>query len=128
MTDQLQQAIRRYRKLTPEFHTRSGASGQCYEASYRFVNLLKGRGIEAQIVELILDERQARDLAKLGYVYPSLYDGYHYVVEVEHHLVDWTARQYRARAPLPVVIPLKEFRLDWGSRRNEMAFPRLVKK
>lgn len=128
MTGRLETAINRYRKISPEFNTREGANQQCYVASYRFINLLKGRGLEGEIVELTLDERQIRELKRLGHEYPSLYDGFHYVVLVEGRLIDWTARQYKSRAPYPVVLSADDFTLDFKSRKSECGFPRLVKK
>lgn len=128
MTTGLEQAIRKFRKIKPDYGTRDGATQQCYNASYQFVNVLTSMGVSAQVVELVLDEKQIRDLQKRGHMYPSLFEGYHYVVFTEGHLVDWTARQYRSRAPYPVVIPADGLELDWKNRRDACGFPRLVKK
>jgi hypothetical protein len=96
-------AIREYARYRPDWDTPKGARNQCVNASAAFADFLLGRRILK-----IQDRGRFWAVESLGVVHGS----FHSVLVVGDYAADWTARQFWAEAPYPLVWKLFNNRND----------------
>lgn len=76
------------------------ARDRCVDVSTRFRDLLAAAGVEAEIISGF---EMVGDLVLNG----------HTAVLVGERVYDWTARQFDASAPVPLIQPVSEWRTTW---------------
>lgn len=98
--------VDQFRTKHPEWGVLDTALNQCFKASLAFAKYLRHAGIVAVVEELVIDDEHDSYLSDF---YPNRMFQSHYVVKVrEQFLVDWTVRQFEARAPFPLVIEIAD--------------------
>jgi hypothetical protein len=113
VSKKLRAAIDAFREEFSKYNTQAGALYQCCDATDEFIHFVH-RYSPDLFAELGV-RRFEFDIKDSTGIYPSVYkDGdnesghsrapWHCIVDTKNVLIDWTARQYVADAPFPLII------------------------
>ncbi|MER6400127.1 hypothetical protein ABT263_29400 [Kitasatospora sp. NPDC001603] len=105
MTGSLPAAVTRFLDNWPQCRDPRLIHDQCHEVSKAFAASLAEVGVSASVVS----GAEMEDLPDGG----KLILRAHFAVRVGEDVYDWTARQFDAGAPVPLVAPYDEWRQTW---------------
>lgn len=116
LSKRLLELIEGFKTINPSYGDHTEAKGCCTEASRAFHNLLVDAGVlqppkgsklkqaewfEGCTWDIVLDDEHDRHMCPKWY--PNIPSEGHCVNYVEGVVIDWTARQYNAKAPFPLI-------------------------
>ncbi len=113
LADRVQSAIDAVLRAHRGLATPRGAFSKCKQVAAALGTQLDRAGVEFRVLRLAEASKSYPDADPRWLKLGSSYWWVHYVVEVDGHAIDLTARQFDPASPHPLLTPMRDVREIW---------------